>query len=177
MAFTDRRRDRRGSPGLRRWAASRDAHRGPPRRGKRRNSGDSGVRYSSSPTLWRMSPPLDSSCWAAFRPSEKSVGRTRGRVRERRSSSSMGSPTFAASRNGTAVYASGSVSREVVLVDRGGADSVLLRGPGLWAPRFSPDGERLAYGAYPQGEPVTDLSDPRPRRWCQLEALDVRSGG
>ncbi|MCG6988145.1 MAG: serine/threonine-protein kinase [Gemmatimonadetes bacterium] len=65
---------------------------------------------------------------------------------------------FTASESGTVAYTPGvSWSRNLVLLDRDGAETLLASGPGIWAPRFSPDSRRVAYGAYPQGKAEADL--------------------
>ena len=55
-------------------------------------------------------------------------------------------PMFAASSSGTLAYNLARERRDLVLVDRDGNEQVLLEDQGFWAPRFSPDGTRLAFG-------------------------------
>jgi serine/threonine-protein kinase len=55
-------------------------------------------------------------------------------------------PMFAASSSGTLAYNLALERRDLVLVDREGNEQVLIPDRGFWAPRFSPDGTRIAFG-------------------------------
>ena len=65
---------------------------------------------------------------------------------------------YAASRSGALVYRpAGEASQDLLLVDREGAGTLLVRGRGLFAPRFSPDGRRIAYEAFPPNAQSSEI--------------------
>lgn len=60
-------------------------------------------------------------------------------------------PIFTAATNGTLVLRAGAIDAvSAVVVRPGGGERVLFGAPGLWSPRFSPDGSRIAYARTPQ---------------------------
>jgi serine/threonine protein kinase/Tol biopolymer transport system component len=60
-------------------------------------------------------------------------------------------PVFTASPNGVLVLRPGSSDAGSAVVMRpGGGERVLFTAPGLWSPRYSPDGRRIAYARTPQ---------------------------
>lgn len=60
-------------------------------------------------------------------------------------------PIFTAAPNGTLVLRSGAIDAVSAMVVRpGGGERALFGAPGLWSPRFSPDGSRIAYARTPQ---------------------------
>lgn len=55
-------------------------------------------------------------------------------------------PMLAVSSSGTLAYnLAWDEGRDLVLVDRGGNEQLLLRDRGFWVPRFSPDGTSFAF--------------------------------
>ncbi|HKI95140.1 MAG TPA: protein kinase [Gemmatimonadales bacterium] len=69
-----------------------------------------------------------------------------------------GVPAFAMAENGTFAYLTGvSGDRDLRLVDRNGTSTVLAHGPGIWVPRFSPNGRRIVYGANAQNATTADV--------------------
>jgi serine/threonine-protein kinase len=59
-----------------------------------------------------------------------------------------GVPDFAVGLDGTIAMVSGSNQRRLMLADRQGHVTTVVEGAGLWAPRFSPDARRIAFGNY-----------------------------
>ena len=57
-------------------------------------------------------------------------------------------PDFATGHDGTIAVLTGTKLRRLVLANRQGHLTRLVEGTGLWAPRFSPDTRRIAYGNY-----------------------------
>jgi eukaryotic-like serine/threonine-protein kinase len=73
-----------------------------------------------------------------------------------------GAPPFDASQSGAVVYrAGGSASSgensKLALLDRAGRELRVIRARRPWAPRFSPDGLRVAYGANAPGRDSSDV--------------------
>ena len=67
-------------------------------------------------------------------------------------------PSLAVSRSGTVAFISGGSSvSNLVLTDRAGITKTLIAAQNLWAPRFSPDGGRIAYGAIAPGASEDDV--------------------
>ena len=73
-----------------------------------------------------------------------------------------GAPPFDASPTGTLVYRSGgspssAENLKLTLTDRAGHELRVIPARLPWAPRFSPDGQRVAYGAKFRGQDNSDL--------------------
>jgi eukaryotic-like serine/threonine-protein kinase len=69
-----------------------------------------------------------------------------------------GIPYYDASRSGAIAFVSGSSSiSNLVLSDRAGTTKPLVSAANVWAPRFSPDGSRIAYGAIAPGATEDDI--------------------
>jgi serine/threonine-protein kinase len=65
---------------------------------------------------------------------------------------------FSVSQSGSAAYIAGnSLGSNLGLTDRSGRTRVLFSAPNTWAPRFSPEGGRIAYGAAAPGRDEDDV--------------------
>jgi dipeptidyl aminopeptidase/acylaminoacyl peptidase len=65
---------------------------------------------------------------------------------------------FDVSRSGAIAYRVSSLGdTRLSLLDRAGRELRSSKGRGLWAPRFSPDGRRVAYGAFAPGNNYADV--------------------
>jgi len=59
----------------------------------------------------------------------------------------LGNAFYSVSRGGTlAIIRAAGTVLDLVLFDRGGRQQILFRNGGFWAPRFSPDGNQIAFG-------------------------------
>jgi serine/threonine-protein kinase len=60
----------------------------------------------------------------------------------------LGNAFYSVSRGGTlAIIRAAGTDLDLALFDRTGREQILFRNGGFWAPRFSPDGNRIAFGA------------------------------
>jgi serine/threonine-protein kinase len=66
-------------------------------------------------------------------------------------------PDIAVGLDGTIATLSESNQRRLILADRQGRVTALVEGAGLWAPRYSPDAHRIAYGNYTPPAVDSDL--------------------
>jgi len=87
-------------------------------------------------------------------------------------------PSFDVSPTGALVYRYGdSESRKLSLVDRTGREQWVFEGRGIWAPRLSPNGRRVAYGAFAPGRDAPDawIAEPAAGTTVRLttDASDV----
>jgi dipeptidyl aminopeptidase/acylaminoacyl peptidase len=72
-------------------------------------------------------------------------------------------PSFDVSSTGTLVYRTAAIptstSQHLTVFDRAGRQLQVIPGRVPWTPRFSPDGRRVAYGAFAPGSSLNDARD------------------